>query len=143
MDNANADSLPNTGAEHHGACMHSQSWKLRLYPDSEQKQSLAQWFGHARWAWNTGLNMRSKAWARRKENLTGVDIAKKLTEMKQRISWLSNVPLSCLQQSLRDQDQAFANFFEGRAKYPKFKSKFRKQAARVTIDPRHTGKADA
>ena len=87
--------------------------------------------------------MRSKAWARRQENVTGVDVAKKLTEMKQRIPWLSNVPVSCLQQALRDQDKAFKNFFEGLSKYPKFKSKFRKQSARVTIDARHVGKTQA
>ena len=94
-------------------------------------------------AWNAGLNMRSKAWARHRENVTGVDAAKKITEMKQRIPWLSNVPVSCLQQALRDQDKAFKKFFEGLSKQPKFKSKFRKQSARVTIDTRHVGKAQA
>ena len=84
--------------------------------------------------------MRSKAWERRKENVTGTDVAKRLTQMKERIPWLGNVPTSCLQQSLRDQDAAFKNFFEGRARYPKFKSKYRKQSARVTIAPRHAGK---
>ena len=143
MDNVNADHEPNTATQRHEGRMHNQSWKLRLYPSSAQKRSLAQWFGHARWAWNTGLNMRSKAWSRRRENVTGVDIGKTLTAMKQRIPWLSNVPLSCLQQSLRDQDQAFVNFFEGRSRYPKFKSRFRKQSARVTIDARHVGKANA
>ena len=139
MDNGNTDNEPvdgaSTNANRSEPCMHKQSWKLRFYPTEMQEQSLAQWFGHSRWAWNTGLNMRSKAWARRKENVTGVDVGTKLTQMKGRIAWLSNVPVSCLQQALRDQDKAFVNFFEGRGKYPRFKSKFRKQSARVTIDP--------
>ena len=99
MDNVNADDEPNASAERHGPCMHSQAWKVRFYPTDAQKKSLTQWFGHARWMWNTALNMRSKAWARRQENVTGVDVGKKLTDMKKRISWLSNVPTSCLQQA--------------------------------------------
>ena len=103
--------------------MITQAWRARLYPTETQAKLLAQWFGHTRWVWNTGLNMRSKAWERRKESVTGIDVAKRLTQMKARIPWLGNVPMSCLQQSFRDQDTAFKNFFEGRAQYPKFKSK--------------------
>ena len=37
--------------------------------------------------------------------------------------WLKDVDAHPLQQALRDLDKAFMNFFEGRAKYPKYKSK--------------------
>ncbi|MCO6442453.1 MAG: transposase, partial [Anaerolineae bacterium] len=42
---------------------------------------------------------------------------------------VSNV---CLQQSLRNLDAAFKNFFQGRAKYPNFKKKTHRQSARYT-----------
>ena len=43
---------------------------------------------------------------------------------------------ACLTQTLIDQDKAFKNFFEGRAKFPKFKGRFDKQAVRYHLDQR-------
>jgi putative transposase len=39
------------------------------------------------------------------------------------LSWLKEAPSQCLQQSLRDLDKAFRNFFTGKSQYPKFKRK--------------------
>ena len=100
------------------------AFKLRFYPRPEQERALAQWFGHARFVCNLGLEMRSKAYRRRGESVTGNDVQK----------WLGTVPVSCLQQSLRDQDTAYKNFFEGRANYPRFKKRRSAQSARVTMD---------
>ena len=105
---------------------------------------LAEWFGHARFVWNLGLEMRTKAYRRRKESVTGVDVQKQLTTLKKdAFPWLATVPVSCLQQALRDQDRAFTNFFEKRARYPKFERRHGAQSARVTLNWRHTGKANA
>ena len=38
-------------------------------------------------------------------------------------TWLTTVPESVLGQSLRNLDTAFWNFFEGRARYPRFKAR--------------------
>lgn len=46
--------------------------------------------------------------------------------------WLNDVSCVPLQQSLRHQQAAFANFFAGRAAYPAFKSKRHKQVAEFT-----------
>jgi len=48
-----------------------------------------------------------------------------LTHLKKldEYSWLNEVNAQTLQAVLRDLDQAYKNFFEGRAGYPKFKSK--------------------
>src|SRR5262249_27248150 len=42
--------------------------------------------------------------------------------------WLREVDSQLLQESLRDLDRAFTNFFEGRARYPRFKSRKRDKA---------------
>ena len=55
------------------------SYKLRLYPTQVQRCALAQWFGHSRFVWNWGLESRQKAYARRKETLTSVDLGSRLT----------------------------------------------------------------
>ena len=45
-------------------------------------------------------------------------------------SWLSDVSGVALQQKLRDLEQAFQHFFDGRAGYPNIKRKHGKQSAR-------------
>ncbi|ELX6889625.1 transposase, partial [Salmonella enterica] len=58
----------------------------------------------------------------------------RLTALKKEpeFAWLNDVSCVPLQQSLRHQQTAFANFFAGRAAYPAFKSKRHKQAAEFT-----------
>lgn len=43
-----------------------------------------------------------------------------LPAMKQMFPWLGELPSQPLQQTLRDLDKAYANFFEGRAGYPTY-----------------------
>ena len=91
---------------------------------------LNQWYGSARWLWNWSLDMRIKAYQRRKESLTSIAVSRKLTKLKTvpKFSWLAKVPATCLTQCLRDQDRAFVNFFR-RVKaretpgYPRFKAR--------------------
>ena len=125
--------------------MPNRGYKLRMYPTRTQERALAQWFGHARWVWNWGLESRQKAYVRRNETLTSVDLGKRVTKLKKApsLSWLADVPTDCLTQKLRDLDTAFANFFDGRARYPRFKSRRGTQSARACIDHRHVGKVGA
>lgn len=91
---------------------------------------LNHWFGCSRWLWNWSLESRKKAYERRKESVSGIDISRRLTKLKKlpRFEWLQKPPATCLTQTLRDQDKAFANFFR-RVKagenpgYPKFKKR--------------------
>lgn len=55
-----------------------------------------------------------------------------LTQLKKEHSWLCDVSSVPLQQSLRHLDRAFVNFFEKRARYPSFKSRWDKQSASYT-----------
>ena len=106
------------------------SYRIRAYPNSAQIRMLNQWYGSVRWLWNWSLDMRTKAYQRRKESLTSVSISRKLTKLKTvpKFAWLAKVPATCLTQCLRDQDQAFVNFFR-RVKagetpgYPRFKAR--------------------
>ncbi len=63
-----------------------------------------------------------------------VQASARLTALKKEpeFAWLNDVSCVPLQQSLRHQQTAFSNFFAGRARYPKFKSKRYKQAAELT-----------
>ncbi|TVQ94642.1 MAG: transposase [Chromatiaceae bacterium] len=114
------------------------SYKLRIYPTAVQAQRLACDFGCARWVWNTCLAWRSNLYRAEGESVTGVDFSRELTFLKRLpgYEWLADAPATILTQKLRDQDQAFANFFAGRAKFPRLKKKGHAQSIRYQLDQR-------
>ena len=98
--------------------------KFRAYPNKEQQNLINQTLGCCRLIYNMGLEMRNKAF----ENGEKVNYSKTsamLTELKRsdEFSFLRDADSVALQQSLRDLDRGFVNFFEKRAKHPRFKSK--------------------
>jgi putative transposase len=107
------------------------AYKYRFYPDPEQAQWLAKTFGCVRLVYNHILRYRTDAYYQAKEKVGYTGANAKLTEIKQKpeFSFLNEVSSVPLQQCLRHQQAAFKNFFEGRAKYPVFKSKKHKQSA--------------
>ena len=107
------------------------SFRIRAYPNGAQIRMLNQWFGASRWLWNWSLDSRTKAYRRRKQSVTGVDISRRLTKLKTlpKFAWLAKPPATCLTQTLRDQDAAFAHFFRrvraGETPgYPRFRSRY-------------------
>ena len=110
------------------------AYQYRCYPTPCQRQMLARTFGCARFVYNWGLRLRTDAYRQRGEHLFYSDTSASLTTLKQHpeMSWLNEVSCVPPQQALRHLDKAFTNFFEGRAKYPKFKKKHGRQAAEFT-----------
>ena len=95
-------------------------------------------FGGARFVWNRCLDLRGKAWEERQERQSYVSLSRQVTEWKSgEFPWLADSSATCLTQCLIDQDQAFKNFFEKRASYPKFKSRYDRQSVRYQLDQRH------
>ena len=108
-------------------------YTYRFYPTQEQAQELSQVFGHTRFVYNWCLRLRTDAWAIG-EKINYNQSSAALTALKKtpEHSWLNEVSCVPLQQSLRNLQTAFVNFFTGRAKYPRFKSKRDKQNAEYT-----------
>jgi len=80
------------------------------------------------------LRWRTDAFYVHKEKVGYVEANSHLSLLKKDpdFSFLNEVSSVPLQQCLRHQQTAFKNFFEGRTKYPVFKSKKRKQSAEFT-----------
>jgi len=99
------------------------AYKFRIYPTSEQEVLLRRTIGSCRYIYNWALNMKREEWVQNKKNLSYAKVCKSLTETKKVLdyNWLNNVSSVCLQQSLRNLDVAFVNFFKKRASYPSFK----------------------
>lgn len=114
--------------------MPKRAYKYRFYPTTEQAELLAQTFGCVRFVYNQVLRWRTDAFQERQEKIGYSGANARLTALKKDpgLAFLSEVSCVPLQQCLRHQQTAFKNFFEGRAKYPAFKSKRHRQSAEFT-----------
>jgi len=106
------------------------AYRYRIYPTDEQKVLLAKTFGCCRWFYNFALNLTNETYKATGKGLSRNEIINKLPELKKEKEWLAEVPSQALQQVALDLSSAFLNFFEKRAKFPKFKKKGNKQSVR-------------
>ena len=109
--------------------------KFRAYPNKEQQNLINQTLGCCRLIYNKGLAMRNEAYesgAKIGYNQTSA----MLTELKKQdeFAFLKTVDSIALQQSLRDLDRGFKNFYEKRAKHPQLKSKHNHHQSYRTIN---------
>jgi putative transposase len=111
--------------------MKSKSFKYRAYPTNEQINLLERTFGCVRYVWNHILDWRSKEYSLNGNKINYSKTSAKLTELKKETEWLNDVSSVALQQTLRNQDSAFSNFFAKRSQYPNFKKKHSKQSFRL------------
>lgn len=114
--------------------MTKRAYKYRFYPTPEQEQLLARTFGCVRFVYNSVLRYRTDAFYEHQEKIGYTAANAHLSRMKKAedTAFLNEVSSVPLQQCLRHQQTAFKNFFEGRAKYPSFKSKRHRQSAEFT-----------
>ncbi|MGW3044589.1 RNA-guided endonuclease InsQ/TnpB family protein [Kitasatospora sp. NPDC001159] len=110
------------------------AYKCRAYPDPGQAALLSRTFGCVRLVWNKTLAERHAAFHERGERTSYKQTDATLTAWKKTedLSFLSEVSSAPLQQTLRHQHTAFSNFFAGRARYPRFKSRNARQCAHYT-----------
>ncbi len=112
------------------------AFKYRFFPTVDQAAQLAKTFGCARYVYNRALEFRTSAWRHEKKSVDYHITSAKLTEWKKEPekAFLSEVSSVVLQQSLRNLDTAFSNFFEKQSQYPTFKSKHGRQSARYATN---------
>ncbi|MFE9958191.1 RNA-guided endonuclease InsQ/TnpB family protein [Micromonospora sp. NPDC005299] len=110
------------------------AYKCRAYPTPEQAAVFSRTFGCVRLVWNRTLAERHAAYHQRGERTSYRQTDAALTGWKRtaELAFLSEVSSVPLQQTLRHQHTAFANFFAGRARYPRFKSRSARQSAHYT-----------
>ena len=109
--------------------------KFRAYPNKEQQDLINRTFGCCRLIYNKGLAMRNDAVASH-QKVKYTQTSSMLTELKKQddFAFLKEVDSIALQQSLRDLDRGFKNFFEKRTGYPRFKSKGNNHQSYRTIN---------
>jgi len=98
--------------------------KVRLYPNTEQKQIISSQIGGARYVYNRALALRKFAYTKFGIKVGKFALINHITKLKKRenTSWLKEIDSQALQQSITNMDKAYQHFFKGGG-YPKFKSR--------------------
>jgi putative transposase len=117
-------------------------YQYRIYPTDRQKRLLSQLFGCVRVVWNNTLAYCQDLYRQGEKKPKYTDLSQRLTQLKKTTekSWLTEVSSIPLQQSLRDLETAYSNFFQSckgkrkgkKVRPPKFKKRKYKQSARFT-----------
>ncbi len=109
--------------------------KFRIYPNREQQNLINQTLGCCRLIYNRGLAMRNEAFGNGRK-IGYSQTSAMLTELKKSddFAFLKVVDSIALQQSLRDLDRGFVNFFQKRAAHPTFKSKHNHHQSYRTVN---------
>lgn len=110
------------------------AYKVRVYPTEQQAAVLNRTSGCVRLVWNKVLAWRHARYHAEGIKTSYAETDRYLTELKRdpEFAFLFEVSSVPLQQTLRHQYTAFVNFFAGRARYPRFKSRRGRQSATYT-----------
>lgn len=113
------------------------SIKIRIYPDSVQKEFITKQLGCCRLIYNKLLDYKKTQYIQNKQKFSLSQLGKYLTNLKHQNEYLflNDVYSRCLNQSMMDLIKAYDNFFKLHNGYPKFKSKKdTKQTCRFPIN---------
>ena len=102
-----------------------QAFKFELQPNGEQARSMRRFAGSCRFVFNKALAMQKALYEGGEKKLGYAGLCKELTAWKfqPETLWLSETHSQVLQQSLKDLERAYKNFFDKRADFPRFKKK--------------------
>lgn len=105
-------------------------FKYRIYPNACQREQISRTFGCCRFVYNRALDIKKSAYVKTGKTVSWAELSRMLPAWKRNpdTSWLVQADSMALQQSIRDLDRAYKNFFrrvrEGeKPGFPKFKSR--------------------
>ena len=102
-----------------------QAFKFELQPNGEQAQQMRRFAGSCRFVFNKALALQQTRHEQGEKKLSYAGLCKALTEWKAQPEtlWLKQTHSQPLQQTLKDLERAYVNFFEQRTDFPRFKKK--------------------
>lgn len=102
-----------------------QAYKFQLRPKAEHINKMKQFAGCCRFVWNKALALEKETYEETGKRIGYNSLAGMLRDWKdeETTTFLSECHSQVLQQALKDLDRAYVNFFQKRAKLPRFKKK--------------------
>ncbi|WP_335799902.1 transposase [Gallibacterium anatis] len=107
------------------------AFKFEIMPNGSQIRRIKQFCGCSRFVFNRALAWQNEQYEQDNSfKFSYTKIANLLPQWKKELVWLKECHSQVLQQSLKDLESAFKNFFQKRADFPKFKKKGVKESFR-------------
>ncbi|WP_323175743.1 RNA-guided endonuclease InsQ/TnpB family protein [Neisseria cinerea] len=107
------------------------AFKFEIMPNGAQIRKMKQFCGCSRFVFNRALAYQNEQYEADKSfKFSYNKIANLLPEWKRELTWLKDCHSQVLQQSLKDLENSFKNFFAKRSDFPKFKRKGEKDSFR-------------
>ena len=107
------------------------AFKFELMPNGEQIRKMKQFSGCSRYVYNRALAWQNEQYEKDKTfKFNYFKLASLLPEWRRELPWLKDCQAQLLQQSLKDLDSAFKNFFAKYSDFPRFKRKGEKESFR-------------
>ncbi|WP_374063633.1 RNA-guided endonuclease InsQ/TnpB family protein [Cupriavidus sp. DF5525] len=102
-----------------------QAYKYELMPTGEQQRNMRRFSGSCRFVFNKALALQKARYEQGEKKHGYAGLCKLLTEWRNstETAWLADAPVHPLQQTLKDLERAYGNFFAKRADFPRFKKK--------------------
>jgi putative transposase len=101
-----------------------QAYKFQLKANGTQERQLRQFAGSCRFVWNKALAFQKERHGQGEKKLGYATLCKSLIVWKSiDTPFLKEAPSQPLQQTLKDLERAYTNFFQKRAEFPRFKKK--------------------
>ncbi|WP_445399001.1 RNA-guided endonuclease InsQ/TnpB family protein [Zobellella sp. An-6] len=109
-----------------------QAFKYELMPTGEQQRVMRRFAGSCRFVFNQALALQKARYEQGEKKLGYAGLCKYLTHWRSQPEtlWLADAPSQALQQSLKDLERAYRNFFDQRAAFPRFKKRGRHDSFR-------------
>ena len=102
-----------------------QAFQYELMPDGKQQRDMRRFAGACRFVYNKALAMQKSLYEQGQKKQGYAGLCKSLVGWKAETTWLTETPSQALQQTLKDLERAYSNFFAKRANFPRFKKKGR------------------
>lgn len=106
------------------------TYRFELQPTQEQQVLLNKHFGCVRYVYNHFLNEKQAQYqaSKKSDNYHTQAGALIILKNSEETIWLKEVNSQSLQSALKSLEAAYVNFYRGRAKFPRFKSKRKKNS---------------
>ena len=122
-----------------------QAFKYELMPSGEQQRQMRRFAGLCRVVFNEALNLQKTRYEQGEKKLGYAGLCKELTAWRngaplpsgRTAPWLSEGPAHTQQQTLKDLERAYSNFFAKRADFPRFK---KKTSPIIAVPPQNTSR---
>lgn len=103
------------------------TYKTEIKPTEEQKVKIHKTIGVCRFIYNFYLAHNKEMYTKGQKFVSGMDFSKWLNNefipQNEEYSWIKEAGSKAVKQSIMNGEKAFKKFFQGKAKYPRFKKK--------------------